>query len=1113
MSFHIVTGAAGAGKSTALFQKIITSAQNVPERTHIVLVPEQATLQTEGRLVAMHPDHILFNIEVLSFNKLAYRLFDYENIGIPAFLDEAGKSMLIRKAAENCKKQLSVYANGIEKTGVINHIKAAVSELLQYGVSPEQLAETGRELSDHSLLSGKLQDLSIIFKEYLNLKDSDTMSAEEIQVRAANVMEHSDFLRGSMVAIDGFTGFTPVQLRIIACLMQRCLDCTAAITLPGEEPQSLTDEFDLFSLTKKTLKKLCETAEFHQIYPHISCVEPSDDKHRPAELAHLAGHFLRDDCIEPYDGTVENVSIIACASPSDEAVFVADTISRLVREQGYRYRDFAVVSADLEGNKQYLTRAFADAGIPAYIDVRKGITEQPISVFLQSAVEIVEKGYPFDAVFRFLRTGFSDCSSEEIDLLENYCFGTGISGRSKWSRPFTRRFRDHQNIDLEQLNEIRLRAITPILRFHEAITAKGHTYSDACQALRDMMEELNVEGKLTQLGAGYEAQGEVLEGRLYAQIFPYIDKLIRQIESILGPQRYNLKEIKDMLRAGLSQLGIGSVPPVLDEVQTGDLRRSRRGLVKVLFFINCIDENLPKKEITAGIFTDEQREKLIETNMDLAPTARENSINERFYLYELINQPEDAIYFTYSRRDRQGRSVVPSTYIPMITAMFSQKITDSFDTENMLLPQNKKEAKRLLASGLRDYDKCGHLERTRQIFASFASDPAEREYLKLITDAAFFVKPLKRLSCDSIQRLYPGNVDTSITRLEKQAGCPYSAFLRFGMGLKEREAFELSPADIGSIDHALIEAVIRQLVEQGMEPDQIDDAFCSSLTEDAVREVREQYQDLMNDSDRDRYYIERFRQVTEKNIRITLDQLAQSSFRPVSTEKDFDGRTQEELTFPISRGKDLVISGRIDRVDLSHNADGQIARVIDYKTGNVSLDLNRVTQGLSLQLMVYLMAVKGLYRTGTTAGGAYYFNIKNPTVETKPGEYDPNRIRSEIMKEMRLNGLQIDTDNVAAADPNTKAEKLSFEQMEALQRTVEKRIIQLGKELTEGKIDVLPARQRGSGQYSACTWCEYSGVCGFDEKLTGYGYKTIPKKKSEEVIKEITDLDHDRSNN
>gem|GEM_PF-3307776 len=535
--------------------------------------------------------------------------------------------------------------------------------------------------------------------------------------------------------------------------------------------------------------------------------------------------------------------------------------------------------------------------------------------------------------------------------------------------------------------------------------------------------------------------------------------------------------------------------------------------MKVLFFINCIDSNLPKKESAAGIFTDDQREKLTQMQLELAPSARENSINERFYLHELFNQPEDMIFITYSRRDRKGKGVMPSTYLPMITSLFEKPFTASFDAESAGLPENRKEARRMLAASLRDFRTAEDPAMVRQLYASFAADPSEAGFLKLVTEAGFFVRPPKFLSKESLERLYPGNVDTNITRLEKQAGCAYSAFLRYGLGLKELDLFEMNASDVGSIDHELIEAVIRELVQRGTDPAEADEALCGQLLKEALASVHEKYADHMSDSDRSSYYIERFRKVTEKNIRFTLDQLAGSSFRPVATERKFDGRSQEELTIPVNGDKSLILSGRIDRIDASRGDNGQIVRVIDYKTGNTMLDLNKVVNGLSLQLMVYMMALKGMFREDTTAGGAYYYKIDSPTIDVKPGEIDAEKTKKEIMEKMRLEGLQLDTPAVKAADPGTKPTKVTPQQLDKLYQIVRDSIFRLGEDLLQGRIDPMPARQWGSGGFNTCDWCDYAGVCGFDDRLAGSRYKKIRKKTSKEVLEEITESGSDGSDN
>ncbi len=1111
MSFTIITGGAGTGKTTRLFQKIITSARIAPERTHIVLVPEQATLQTEGRLVAMHPDHILFNIEVLSFNRLAYRLYDHENTGVPVFLDESGKSMLIRKAAENRKNGFEIYRNGLHRTGVINHMKAAVSELMQYGIRPERLQELSAALPDDPLLAGKLRDLSALYTEYLKIKDTDTLSAEELQGHAAALLERSDYLRGAMIAIDGFTGFTPVQLSIIGQLMRRAIDCTVAVTVPAGASTNDVDEFDLHALTKKTVRKLIDTASANNIKANFDPVPETGVKKQPADLAFASAHFPAEEKKpEPFAGRAAHIFVADCGSPDDEAVFVADTISRLVREKGYRYRDFAVVSADLEGNRTYLARAFERAGIPAYIDVKKGIMEQPIAVFLLSAVEAAEKNWPYDAVLRCLRTGLADVTPDEVDLLDNYAAGAGISGRKKWTEPFTRTYKNHRNIDLDRLNEIRSRAVRALDAFHTALKPRKRSCSTACEALRALLHDLQIEQKLAAMAERYEAEGALLESRLYAQIYPYVEKLIDQAEHVLGLTVCSLKELKEILQAGLSQLAIGSVPPVLDEVQTGDLRRSRRGRTKVLFLINCIDKNLPQRVFEAGVFTDEQREKLAKLDLELAPTARENSIHERFYMHELVTQPEDLLYVTYSRRDRLGNSVAPSTYIPQLTGLFEGLQPVRFEADRVRLPESLNEARRLFAASLRERRTQEDAGRLRQLYAAFSGIPAERDFLRNVMDAGFYVKPEKRLRAQTLARLYPGDVTTSATALEKQAACPYSAFLRGAMRLKEREVFELDLRDVGTIDHGLLEAAMRLIKEEQIDFADVDAAVCSAVTEEAFRRTYERYRDHIEGSFRDKYYIERFRKVTEKNLKITAGVLARSGFRPQEMELTFDGRQLQDLSLPLSNGHMLNLGGRIDRIDRNETEGGPIVRVVDYKTGNIKPDLSKVINGLSLQLMVYLAAARALSAPEALVGGAYYHTVQDPRIKAKDNRDDAAMIRAEKEKKLQLTGLQLDDPRVTAADPDTGGTLLSASQMEALTERVRQEIIRLGDGLTAGNIGIRPYRYKAE---TPCAWCEFYSVCGFDTKLAGCTWRRIPEQKLDDLTEDGKDLDSDKVDN
>ena len=575
------------------------------------------------------------------------------------------------------------------------------------------------------------------------------------------------------------------------------------------------------------------------------------------------------------------------------------------------------------------------------------------------------------------------------------------------------------------------------------------------------------------------------------------------MEAVLGEQTYQLRELKDILKVGLSQLGIGAVPPVIDQVQTGDIRRSRRGRVRVLFLINCIDSNLPAKASEAGIFTDDQREKLAGSGLELAPTARQNTVNERFYLYELVHLPEDRLYVTWSKKDAKGRTVSPSTYIPLLTGLFADLKPGTFESGQWRLPQSETEAKQLLAVNLRELHRDGSPDRIRQLYASLMGDPGQARYLKTVTEAAFYVKRDRHLQRQTVERLYSDRLLMGVSSLERYAACAYRAFLTDVLKLSKRETFSLTAADIGNIDHKLIELFFRRLIEQGIDPGEVDEEVRHSLTGAAMTEVREGYLDYLDDSARYRYYIDRFTRVADRNIWASIEQLKTGSYRPVAIESVFDGRITEDLAIPVDGDRTLLVNGRIDRIDAAPGENGSILRVIDYKTGSQDFDPAAIWHGLSLQLMVYLMAVKGRFRREDLPGGAYYYHIKNPLIAVKKNMVDPELIRREVLGEMKLTGILVDTAESRAADPETTDKgnlQLTPEQLDALMEHTGEKLKTIGRDILWGRIPVSPCRYRNK---KACEYCDYAGVCGFDTRLAGHRYRLFPKMDSEEIMEAL----------
>ena len=105
MSLQFIFGNSGSGKSHYLYQQIVEESIRHPEKNYLVLVPEQFTMQTQKDLVRMHPRHGIMNIDVLSFARLAYRVFEETGGDNRKVLEDTGKSMVLQKMVQQHRKE------------------------------------------------------------------------------------------------------------------------------------------------------------------------------------------------------------------------------------------------------------------------------------------------------------------------------------------------------------------------------------------------------------------------------------------------------------------------------------------------------------------------------------------------------------------------------------------------------------------------------------------------------------------------------------------------------------------------------------------------------------------------------------------------------------------------------------------------------------------------------------------------------------------------------------------------------------------------------------------------------------------------------------------------
>lgn len=1149
MSFQLILGGSGSGKSHCLYRWVIRQAGRHPEKKYLVIVPEQFTMQTQRELVQLHPDGGILNIDVLSFERLAYRVFEETGADQRTVLTETGKNLLLRRVAAQEKEKLGVMKSRLNRPGYLSEIKSILSELTQYEISAAGLKDMIQLAEKKPQLQHKLKDLLVLYEGFGAFRKDRFITAEEVLDVLCQAADGSSFLKNSVLAFDGFTGFTPVQQKALQKLFCLCPDIKATVTLgAGEGIMGGLQEHELFYLSKKTIHILLKLAQEAKV-PILDPIRLSGEKGRfqpDSGIAFLERNLFRygNKAVWP-EGQEPGISLSVMKNPASEVRYAARTISRLAREQGFRYREIAVITGDLASYGNHVKKIFEEYEIPCFVDQTVQILLNPSLEFIRGVFEIVDSGFSYESVFRFLRSGFAGFEQEETDRLENYVLALGIRGRKRWETEWIEKTERMPEEEPSVCDDYRKRLMGMLLPGLEALEKSSGLLREYAGALYELLASCRIQEKLKEQEEDFQRQGQPDKAREYAQIYGVIIQLLDEAVELLGEETVSRKEFEEILEAGFSEARVGIIPPGIDQVHVGDMERTRLNGIRVLFFLGLNDGWIPSREGRGGIVSELEREFLQESGVELAPTARENSYTQRFYLYLDLTKPSQALYLSYCKSSSDGKAMRPSYLVGVIRRMFpGLRVRDIEETENPLWQTaSLKTGLPYLAEclrALREAEELGGDEellrrarsRTEELLRQYLGDAEWAERARELAEAAFLVFGDQGLEQGTAGSLYGEVLANSVTRLERFASCAFAHFAAYGLALNEREEYTVRSVDMGNIFHQALELFSRRL--EGSEYDwfTVPDPVRDALMEQAVQEVVEHYGSrVFFDSARNKYMIERMRRILLRSVWALHEQVKAGRFVPSNFEVSFSAvENLDAVNIALSEQEKLRLKGRIDRIDVYEAEDRIYVKVIDYKSGNTSFDLVALYYGLQLQLVVYLNAaleLEGRLHPGkpVVPAGIFYYRMKDPLLEGSH-EQAPEEIQEAILKNLRLDGIvnqdpevveRLDTGFEKAsriipvgrkADGSLTAASsaASEEQLRALSGFVQEKLGSLGREILDGSIGVRPYRRK---KESACDYCAFADLCGFDAKLPGAAYRELQEIPKEEFWKRLEKKEKD----
>lgn len=1142
MAIQFILGPAGSGKSTYLQKSVTQLAMSMPERKFLLIVPDQFNMQTQKEMIIGHPNHAFSNIEVLSFSRLSHRIL--EEVGgeeIPV-LDDTGKSLIIRHIAEGLRPELTVMGSKLGRVNFVHEVKSAISEFMQYGYGPDDVHEFLDSLSDRKQLAGKFKDLEILYRGFLKYKEDKFITREETLDKVRVGLHNSRLIKNAYIVFDGFTGFTPIQERVIEELMLLAGNVVFSFAVDADmDPYHEGGEQELFWLTRRSISRLKSIAdkagvvEDSPVYIKREEWDP-DDTFTPADIRHLERNLFRYP-FNTYQDKPEAIHMYVAANIREEIADTCQRISTLTKQEGYQYRDIAVVTGDLATYADDFVQIAQDFNIPIYMDYSRPVVMSPYIEAIRAAFDVVLSDFSTESVMRFLRTGYGDLTREACDELENYLFRTGRRGYSSYSKVWTVNANPRQEESEAQTNR-RLELADRINSYREHIlnqfgglhntNKKSGTLSNARDyslAIYKLMSGCHMYQKLLDKSEYFAQIGDRVKESEYKQVYGKVIELLDQIVALVGDEPMTLREYRDILEAGFGEIKLGVIPQESDVVVVGDITRSRLKSQQIVFFLGVNESNIPGGISSGGLISDLDREYIKEnTMMELAPTPREQIFTQRLYLYMNMTKPTKALYISYVQMDVEGKSQQASYLIHTLCKLFPklqiEKSSSTHTVDGRVLPAGVHMLQMSLAELMREYV-AGNLSDEDATYMALADAILCQEGMgKVAADvrqAGTAHMKSNPLAAEIAEKLYGRVINTSISRLEKFASCAYAHFLAYGMQIRPRTEFGFERRDMGDIFHAVLEEFANRLDEMGISWKDYSEEISHKMVDDILENLVMTYgETVLLSSARTLAMSKRMGRILRRTVDGLQYQIKQGEFVPTYFERVFKDKleyTNEADGKPVS----VNIRGKIDRIDICEDAGKKYLRIVDYKSGNRDFDINALYYGLTLQLSVYMKeALKKI--KGAVPAGMLYYHISDPMIDSD-AQISDEEATSKVYSDLKMKGVVSDNpDSIAKHDrslsnqANVSSEVipvgykkdgllkanssvLSDAAFDIVLEYTEKELCKLSSRILQGEIDPIPYTM--DANKSPCNYCDYKSICPI--KSGADGYETCVHIKQSEV--------------
>lgn len=1069
---NIIYGRSGSGKSEYIYNKIKSEKNNCSKM--YIITPEQFSFTAEKKLLETLEEGATTKVEVLSFERMAYRVIK-ETLGNSIKnLVASGKAMIISNLLEEYQKEFNFLGKNMEN---IDMILTQITEFKKHNITVDMLQKQVEDTQD-TYLKLKLKDMLIIYSKYEEKIDGSYIDENNLLTILADNIEESHLFDNATFYIDEFAGFTKQEYSVIEKLFKIAKEVN--ITVCTDDLRVIkSPEADIFYDNKQTIQTLKQIGDIdNEIYLNKPLRFKND------ELKHLEKNIF-DIPFTSYNKKVENIKLTIAKNQYDEIENVARQIYKLVRDEGYRYRDIGVITKNLESYSSLCKAIFTEYNIPVFIDEKKDITSDMFIKYVLSILDIFAKNWSYESVFNYIKSGI--VKIDNIYELENYCLKWDIRGKKWYENKWN--FGDENQFINEQ-NQI----VMPLLELQKELK-KEKTADNISKKLYDFILK--------------NVQDEQIEVKSYNAVI----EVIEEIADLFKNEKMSFDTYIRLLKTGISSKEIGQIPQTQDKVTVGDVNRSKTHKIRAIFIIGVNDGAFPSVQSSEGFFGDKDREDLKAKGFELAKGTLEKMYEENFNIYKTFSTAEEKVYISYPAADVDDKPLRRSTMISRIKKIFPELKENVYEGNNDEIYTKQVTFTNLLG-------KINNISgKWYEVYNWYSKNPSWQIKLDKALEGLDYTNVPEKINEKNVQKLYGNTLHTTVSRLESYKACGFSYYLKYGLKLSDKEKMNIKPVDTGSFMHDVIDSFFKEVEDVKNISDEDAKKILDRIIEDKLSLPRNY---IFSATAKYRTLVRRLKRVIYLSMKYIIQSLKCSEFDVLQTELEFGNKDYPPIEMTLDNGKRVSITGKIDRIDIAKAPNGKYIRIIDYKSSTKDIELNKVIAGLQLQLLTYVDAIA--QKENVQPAGALYFTLLEPKLAGASKDMTKEEIEEIIKKNYKMNGLVLADVNIIkmmdtkletgksdiipvslndSGEINYKNSKtVTKEEFENLQKYTTKLIKEISKEILDGKINLKPY-YTVSGKNTPCSYCEYKSICRFNPRIAGNNYFYVGNKSRQEILNQI----------